>query len=108
VADNHRVRAVLAEFLETTPNSVLATTPTALNRDIVGQDLSPYFRIGNRDQVFYFAGDLPYSFDVQRYLFDLISEQNAIVREQSRLNRESSILPPCSIPKGLPISRGFF
>ena len=86
LADNHRVRAVLAEFLETTPNSVLATTPTALNHEIVGQDLSPYFRTGNRDRVFYFAGDLPYSFEVQRYLFDLISERNAIVREQSRLN----------------------
>src|SRR5215469_5811658 len=63
---NHRVRGMLAEFLETTPNSVLATTPTALNHEIVGQDLSPYFRTGNRDRVFYFAGDLPYSFDVQR------------------------------------------
>jgi len=30
--------------------------------------------------------NLPYSFDVQRYLFDLISARNAIVREQSRLN----------------------
>jgi hypothetical protein len=36
--------------------------------------------------VFYFAGDLPYSFDMQPYLFDLISERNAIVRQQSRLN----------------------
>ena len=84
-ADNHRVRAALAEFLESTPNAVLVTMPTALNRDIVGQDLSPYFRAGGRDRVFYFAGDLPYSLEVQRYLFDLISERNAIVREQARL-----------------------
>jgi hypothetical protein len=84
-ADNHRVRAALTEFLESTPNTVLVTMPTALNRDIVGQDLSPYFRAGGRDRVFYFAGDLPYSLDVQRYLFDLIGERNAIVREQARL-----------------------
>jgi hypothetical protein len=85
-ADNHRVRAALTEFLESTPNTVLVTMPTALNRDIVGQDLSPYFRAGGRDRVFYFAGDLPYSLDVQRYLFDLIGERNAIVREQARLS----------------------
>ena len=52
--------------------------PTALNRKIVDQDLSTYFR---RKPVFYFIGEIQYSLDVQRYLFDLITERNAIVRE---------------------------
>ena len=55
--------------------------PTALNRNIADQDLSPYFTRGKRDTVFYFIGDIPYSLAVQRHLFDHITERNAIVRE---------------------------
>ena len=78
-AANQRVRADLLAFLESTPNTVLVTMPTALNRNIVDQDISPYFRRGR--SVFYFIGEIPYSLDVQRYLFDLITERNAIMRE---------------------------
>jgi hypothetical protein len=78
---NLGLRDALLAFLASTPNTVLATMPTALNRNIVGQDLSPYFTRGNRDTVFYFIGDIPYSLGVQRYLFDHIAERNAMVRE---------------------------
>lgn len=76
---NQRVRADLLAFLEKTPNTVLVTMPTALNQNIVDQDLSPYFR--RRRPVFHFIGEIPYSLDVQRYLLDLVTERNAIVRE---------------------------
>lgn len=78
---NLRLREDLLTFLASTPNTVLATMPTALNQNIVDRDLSPYFTRGNRDTVFYFIGEIPYSLNVQRYLFDHITERNAIVRE---------------------------
>jgi lysophospholipase L1-like esterase len=79
-ATNQRVRTDLLAFLEGTPNTVLITMPTALNRNNFDQDISPYFR-RRRPGVFYFIGEIPYSLDVQRYLFDLITERNAITRE---------------------------
>jgi hypothetical protein len=78
---NQGLRASLLAFLEKTPNTVLVTMPTALNRNIAGEDLSPYFTRGNRETVFYFIGDIPYSLDVQRHLFEHITERNAIMRE---------------------------
>ena len=77
---NQQIGADLLGFLVSTPNTVLTTMPTALNRTIVGQDLSGYLRRGNRDTVFSFAGDLPYSVEAQRRMFEHISERNAIVR----------------------------
>lgn len=79
-ATNQRVRADLLAFLETVPNTVLITMPTALNRNNFDQDISPYFK-RRSPGVFYFIGDIPYSLEVQRYLFDLITERNAITRE---------------------------
>ena len=76
-----RLRADLVDFLEHTPNTVLVTMPIALNRNIVDQDLSRYFTGGDRDTVFTFAGDLPYSVAVQRRMFEHIAERNAVVRE---------------------------
>jgi lysophospholipase L1-like esterase len=76
-----RLRADLVDFLQRMPNTVLATMPTALNRNIVDRDLSRYFTGGDRDTVFTFAGDLPYSVAVQRRMFEHIAERNAIVRE---------------------------
>ena len=76
-----RLRAELLDFLERTPNTVLVTMPTALNRNIADQDLSRYFTGGDRDTVFTFAGDLAYSVDVQRCVFEHIAERNAVVRE---------------------------
>jgi lysophospholipase L1-like esterase len=81
---NQQVRADLLEFLEGTPNTVLATMPTALNPTIVDQELSSCFRRGERDTVFTFAGDLPYSVEAQRRMFGHISERNAIVRAAAR------------------------
>ena len=77
---NRRVRADLLEFLENTPNTVLVTMPTALNQAIMNRDLSRYFRRGDRDTVFSFAGDLAYSVEAQRRMFEHIRERNAIVR----------------------------
>jgi lysophospholipase L1-like esterase len=81
---NQQVRADLLEFLEGTPNTVLATMPTALNPTIVDQDLSSHFRRGDRDTVFSFAGDLPYSVEAQHRMFAHIAERNAIVRTAAR------------------------
>jgi len=78
---NQPLRAALLKFLETTPNTVLVTMPTPLNRNIVGQDLSPYFVRGNRRVRFNFLGDFPYLLELQQYAFDHITERNAIVRE---------------------------
>ncbi len=81
---NQGLRAGLLAFLDSTPNTVLVTMPTALNRNIAEQDLSPYFKRGNRDTVFYFIGDIPYSLAMQRHLYDHITERNTIVREVAR------------------------
>src|SRR5205814_10362971 len=78
------LRADLVEFLAGTPNTVLVTMPTALNRNIVERDLSSYFSGGGRDSAFYFAGDLPYSVAAQRHMFAHITERNAILREAAR------------------------
>jgi lysophospholipase L1-like esterase len=79
-ATNQQVRGDLLAFLENTPNTVLVTMPTALNRNNFDQDISPYFR-RRQPGVFYFIGEIPYSIEVQRYLYDLITERNAITRE---------------------------
>ena len=79
-----QLRADLLEFLAETPNTVLVTMPTALNRNIVDRDLSSCFSGGGRDTAFYFAGDLPYSVAAQQHMFAHISERNAILREAAR------------------------
>ena len=76
-----QLRAALVAFLHTTPNTVLVTNPTPLNRKIVDQDLSPYFIAGDRDTAFSFAGYLPYSVERQRFVFDHITERNRVLRE---------------------------
>ncbi len=81
---NPRLRDDLVEFLEGTQNTVLVTMPTALNRTIIGRDLSASFVKSGRDTVFRFAGDFPYSLAAQRYLFDHISERNEVVRAVAR------------------------
>ena len=81
---HRQLRADLLEFLAETPNTVLVTMPTALNRNIVDRDLSSCFSAGGRDTAFYFAGDLPYSVAAQQHMFAHISERNAILREAAR------------------------
>jgi hypothetical protein len=81
---HRQLGAELSAFLQTVPNTVLATMPTALNRQIVDRDLSSWFRGGDRDTVFSFAGDLPYSVEAQRHMFAHITERNAIVREAAQ------------------------
>ena len=76
-----QLRAAMDDFLRDTPNAVLATMPTALNRKIINENLSCYFRRGDPDTVFAFAGDLPYSIDLQRQMLEHIGERNAVVRE---------------------------
>src|SRR5205085_11740945 len=78
---HQRLLADLLAFLQTVPNTALVTMPTALNRGILDRDLSSCFRAGDRDTVFTFAGDLPYSVELQRHMFEHITERNAIVRE---------------------------
>jgi len=81
---NQRIGDDLTAFLGTTPNTVLATMPTPLNSNIVGRDLSPYFTTGNRETVFQFTGPLRYSQEIQRHLFEHITERNTIVREAAQ------------------------
>jgi len=78
---HRQLGAELSAFLQTVPNTVLATMPTALNRQIVDRDLSSWFRGGDRDTVFSFAGDLPYSLAAQHHMLNHITERNAILRE---------------------------
>src|SRR5215472_5465400 len=42
IPDNQNVRSALISFVRNTPNTVLLTMPTALNRQISDQDLSSY------------------------------------------------------------------
>ena len=78
---NEDLRAELTSFLERTPNTVLLTVPTALNRRIVDRPLSPYLRDGDEDTGFHFFGDIDREVEGQREAFDYILERNAIARE---------------------------
>jgi lysophospholipase L1-like esterase len=82
--DNRNVRSALTAFLDSAPNTILVTMPTALNRRIARLDLSCY--VANRDgpDAFTFCGNLPYSRELQSAAFDYISERNQIVRDISR------------------------
>jgi lysophospholipase L1-like esterase len=82
--DNRNVRSAVAAFLEGTPNTVLLTMPTALNRRITRLDLSSYFTDQDGPDAFTFCGNLPYSRELQSTAFDYISERNQIVRDISR------------------------
>ena len=79
--DNRNVRSALTDFVEKTPNTVLFTMPTALNRRIADQDLSPYLTHRDADNAFTFCGDLPYSRKNQYIGFNYIVERNEIIRE---------------------------
>ncbi len=81
---NRDLAAALTAFVGTTPNTVLLTMPTAINARLVERDLSACFQAGDRETVFNFAGDVPYSLAMQQHLFDHVSERNAIVRDVAR------------------------
>jgi hypothetical protein len=78
---NENLRAELTRFLEAMPNTVVLTTPMALNRRIIDRDLSSYLAEGEDGTGFRFLGDIPYSIDAQRQGFEHILERNAITRE---------------------------
>jgi len=91
-AGNQNLRADLTHFLERTPNTVVLTMPTALNRRIVDCDLSSYLVAGDDDTGFRFLGTFPHEDErsaargaaagrVQRQGFDYIIERNEITRE---------------------------
>jgi hypothetical protein len=95
----HRNNASLAaDFtaaIETTPNVMLATMPTALNAGIINDDLSGYFspRLtdwtkmylssdsnGPENLEFFFCGSFEYSVEMQKEVFGHILERNDIIR----------------------------
>jgi len=79
---NRTLRADLTAFLAETPNTVLLTMPTALNREIIKRDLSASFVTEHDpDRYFTFYGAARYSVSIQRETFDYIVERNAIARE---------------------------
>jgi lysophospholipase L1-like esterase len=79
---NRTLRPDLTAFLEQTPNTVVLTMPTALNRGIIDRDLSWSFVGGdNPDTAFSFYGRARYSVNIQRETFDYIVERNAIARD---------------------------
>ncbi len=79
---NRHLRPDLAAFLERTPNTVVITMPTALNRKILKQDLSSSFVTEHDpDRYFTFYGVAKYSIEIQRETFDYIAERNAIACE---------------------------
>jgi len=78
---NENIRADLTRFLESVPNTVVLTMPTALNRRIIDRDLSSYLVEGDDEHGFRFLGKLPYRRDGQRWALEHIEERNAITRE---------------------------
>ena len=82
--DNRNLRSALTAFLQETENAVILTIPTALNRRLADQDLSPYFSNGGLEDGFSFSGNLRYSLDLQRTAFDYIVERNQIARDCGR------------------------
>lgn len=78
---NENLCAELTGFLKETPNTVVLTTPMALNRRIVERDLSAYLAPGPDDTGFRFIGAFSYSIDAQLQGFEHILERNAITRE---------------------------
>jgi hypothetical protein len=77
---NENLQAELTSFLQRVPDTIVLTTPTALNRRIIDRDLSPYFVAGTDENGFRFLGDLPYQTDAQRQGFEHITERNDIAR----------------------------
>jgi hypothetical protein len=78
---NENLRTELTSFLEHTPNTVVLTTPTALNRQIIDHDLSSCLVAGDDAAGFRFLSDFPPRIESQRQLFDHIAERNAIADE---------------------------
>jgi len=79
--DNRNLRSAVTAFLRSTPNTVLLTMPTALNRRIASQDLSCYLTDRGAPHPFTFCGNLAYSRELQSLAFDYIVERNQIVRD---------------------------
>jgi hypothetical protein len=77
---NENLEPELTRFLEATPNTVLLTMPTALNRRIIDEDLSAYLVPGEEKTGFRFIGDIRYQIEGQRQGFEHIVERNAITR----------------------------
>src|SRR5436305_971755 len=78
---NENLGTELVSFVHRVPNTVVLTTPTALNRHIVDHDLSSYLADGDDRTGFRFLGDIPYQLHAQRQGFEHITERNDIVRE---------------------------
>ena len=78
---NRTLREDLTEFLQAMPHTVVLTMPTALNRGLIGKDLSGYLVEGGGESGFTFLGYIPYQIDGQRQGFEHIVERNAITRE---------------------------
>jgi hypothetical protein len=74
-------RRDLIDFLAQQPNTVVLTTPTALNASIATRDLSSFFVEGDIPARFHFAGHIPYSKSMQSDLFGHIEARNDIARE---------------------------
>ena len=77
---NENLELELTRFLEATPNTVVLTMPTALNRRIIDEDLSAYLVPGEDKTGFRFIGDIRYQIEGQRQGFEHILERNAITR----------------------------
>ena len=78
---NENLQGELTSFLQRVPNTIVLTTPTALNRQIIDRDLSPYFVRGSDETGFRFLGDLRYDIHAQHQVFEHITERNDIARE---------------------------
>ena len=84
---NKNVRDALIDKLPKIHNPVLVTMPTALNRNLLTEDLTPLFTGGDANVGFYFHGTSEYSISMQTRVFDYICERNQIVREVATENR---------------------
>jgi hypothetical protein len=78
---NANVRDDLTAAVAAVPHLVLATMPTALNRNLLGEDLSPFFKGTDLSSGFYFFGNVEYSPENLVRVFQYIVERNRIVCE---------------------------
>jgi hypothetical protein len=80
-AGNAGLRDKLRVFLRRHPNTVMLTTPTALNADLISVPMSTYAVAGHADMAFVFFGDREREVQGQREAYAYILERNATTRE---------------------------
>ena len=75
-----RIIELLTNVLQNVQNPVLLTNPTALNRQLLNQDLSKWFSPGFADTGFYFGWGTVYSIEAQVEVYERALRMNSDIR----------------------------